>query len=113
MKIVNISKNTVIADHVALAVRPLARLVGLLNRKGLPKGEGLILKPCNSIHTFFMRFPIDALFVDKDYQVVKALPNLIPFRLTGIYLGSAFAIELPANTIQSTNTQQGDLLKIE
>ena len=112
MKIINTAKNTVLADNAVVAESPMARVIGLLNKKELPAGGALVIRPCNSIHTFFMRFPIDVLFVDKNNRVVKALPHLAPFRLSAIYFNAEFVIELPVNTIHSSNTQSGDPLSL-
>lgn len=112
MRIINVTRNTVLADNAVVADRLLARIVGLLNKKELKPGEGLILKPCTSIHTLFMRFAIDALFVDKNNQIIKAIPHLGPFRFTHPYFNAALTIELPCGTIESTSTQEGDTLKM-
>ncbi|MCX5709650.1 MAG: DUF192 domain-containing protein [Candidatus Omnitrophica bacterium] len=90
----------------------LARVKGLLGRKEFPAGEALILRPCNSIHTFFMRFPIDLLFMDKNNYVVGVVPALKPARLSKVFLRAACVIELPVGTIQSARTSKGDLLSI-
>lgn len=113
MKIINLTQNTLLASEAKVADSLFKRLKGLLGKRELLKGEALILKPCNSIHTFFMRFPIDVLFVSKDNRVIKAILRLKPFRLTCIYCNATFAIELPAGIIQSTSTHQDDLLLIE
>ena len=110
MKIINQTKNTLLAEDVIMADRPLKRIRGLLGRKEFKKGEAIILKPCNSIHTFFMRFPIDVLFIDKENRVIKAVSHLEPFRLTPVYFNSAFTVELPSGTISSTLTCEGDSL---
>ncbi len=64
-----------------MAARPLRRMRGLLGRRDLPRGEGLLLRPAASIHTFFMRFPIDAVFLDADGVVVGVAPDLPPWRV--------------------------------
>ena len=112
MRIVNKTKNTILAEEVILADAAFKRIKGLLGKKELKIGKALVLKPCSSVHTFFMRFPIDVLFVDKDNRIIKIIPSLKPFRLTGVYFHAAFAIELPAGTIQSTLTYKGDTLQI-
>ena len=94
-----------------MADSPFRRMKGLLGRKGLKPGEALILKPCNSIHTFFMRFAIDVLFVNKDSRVIKAISGIKPFRITYIYYHADFAVELAAGIIQSTSTSLGDLIE--
>jgi len=113
MRVVNISKDTLLADKAKMADTFFSRLVGLLNRNSLRKGEALILRPSNCIHSFFMRFRIDVIFLDKAGRVVKALPSFKPFRLSCIYFHSVTVIELPEGTIQLTSTQTGDTIKTE
>lgn len=67
-------------ERCALAATPVARLKGLLGRTGLEPDEGLLLKPAPAIHTFFMRFTIDAVFVDREMRVVGVAPRLRPWR---------------------------------
>lgn len=112
MKIINKTKNTILAEEVIIADTPFARFKGLLGRKELEKGKALILNPCNSIHTFFMQFTIDVLFVDKNNCVVKAVSNIKPGRMTPIYFKAAFVVELPAGTIGNTQTSPGNTLLI-
>ena len=111
MKIINVTRNTVLADNAIVAKTLLSRIIGLLNRKSLNQGEALVITHCSSIHTIFMRFSIDVLFVDKENKVIKAISNLKPFRLTYIYPRSSYVIELPTGTIESTHTQETDELK--
>jgi hypothetical protein len=113
MRIINITKNTILADNVTLARTALTRLKGLLFEKELKKGEALIIRPCNSIHTFFMRFKIDVLFVDSKNRIIKIYKEIRPFRLTPVYFKSAFSIELPSGTAAATNTSESDQLSIE
>jgi len=113
MKIINKTKNTVLAQNAICADRAFKRIKGLLGRKDFRQGEALIIKPCNSIHTFFMRFPIDALFVRKNNIIVKAISAIPPSRLTPIYFTACFVVELPSGTIQATSTLEGDILVIE
>ncbi len=113
MKIINQTKNTILAENAVMAQTPLARMKGLLARKELKQGEALILKPCNSIHMFFMRFAIDVIFVDKNNKVVHAVISIKPFRISNIYWRSVLAIELPTGTVQSSLTSQGDTILLE
>jgi len=113
MKIINKTKNTVLAEDAVVADTVFRRLKGLLGRKDFIKGEALIIKPCNSIHTFFMCFPIDVLFVDKDNIVIKALSSVKPFRFTNIYFNASLTIELPAGALESSSTQERDILILE
>ncbi len=111
MKIINLKNNIVLADKARVADTFWTRLVGLLNRKSLEKGEALILKPCSSIHTFFMRFSIDALFLDKNSKVIGIIHAIKPFRISPVYFGAYLAIELAAGTLQLTQTKLGDSIK--
>ncbi len=96
-----------------MADTPFKRVKGLLGRKGLKPGTAMVIKPCNSIHTLFMRFPIGVLFVDKENRIIKVISALKPFRITPVYFKAHFTIELPAGILESTSTCQGDILSIE
>jgi len=85
-------------------------MVGLLGRRSLAGDEGLLLTPCTSIHTFFMRFPIDILYLDREQVVVKAVRALRPFRLSACLKGGRSTLELPAGAIEASGTQVGDRL---
>lgn len=113
MKLTNQTRNIILADKLDVADNFLSRATGLLNRKELKAGEGLLIRPCNSVHSLFMRFAIDVLFVDKQNKIVKIIPFFKPFRLSGLYSTAFFVIELPAGTAQSSNTQPGDSLALE
>ena len=86
---------TVVCERCLLAETPLARMRGLLGRSGLPSGEGLLLRPAASIHTAFMRFTIDVVFLNKANEVVKVASELRPWR-TASCRGARAALELPA-----------------
>jgi uncharacterized membrane protein (UPF0127 family) len=110
MKIINAKNQAILADNLIFARGIFVRMKGLLGRRHLPKGAALLIKRCNSVHTFFMRFPIDVLFVGKDNRVVKAISRLRPFRISAVCWRSSFVIELPAGTIQATATSPNDQL---
>jgi uncharacterized membrane protein (UPF0127 family) len=110
--VTNPSRNdALVADKVELADRALSRLRGLLGRDGLADGEGLHIVPCNSIHMFFMRFPIDVAFLDEDLRVVKTVHQIRPWRATRIYLDAHSALELPAGALARSGTREGDQLR--
>jgi uncharacterized membrane protein (UPF0127 family) len=113
MQISNKSKNTILAKDAIVADTLFKRIKGLLGKRTFQQGQALIIEPCSSIHTFFMRFSIDVLFVDKNNRVIKAISAFPPFRFSNIYFSSAFVIELPSGTINSTSTSEGDPLLIE
>jgi uncharacterized membrane protein (UPF0127 family) len=103
----------ILADRIERAATPLARLRGLLGRRSLPHGQALLIEPCKSIHTFFMRFPIDAAFLSRDLRVLRAIPTLKPWRATLLYPRAAIAVELPAGTLVRTGTREGDTLEVD
>lgn len=111
--VLNTSKNVLIAQEAYIAATMESRLRGLLGRASLGSNEALILKPCNSIHTFFMRFPIDVLFLDKDMKVVKTIQNMGPNKLGPIIWKSRIAIELSSGKISQTSTQVGDKIELK
>ena len=110
-EIMNVTRNICLAKKAHIAQTPWKRVVGLLGRKALPEEGALVIKPCNSIHTFFMAFTIDVLFLDPQNKIVKAIKNMSPNRLSPIVWTSKMVIELPAGRISQTRTQIGDRLE--
>lgn len=110
MAILNQTKNTILAQEVEIADHPFSRMKGLLGRKVFLNGEALIIKPCNAIHTFFMHFAIDCLFLDQGNKVVRAISDLKPWRITPPYFSSLLVIELPAGIIKASSTEEGDII---
>ena len=88
------------------------RGVGLLGRAALPPGEGLYIDSCNSIHSLFMRFPFDAVFVDREWRVVHLIRAMPAFRISRIVWRAHGVVELPAGTVARTGTQVGDALEV-
>ena len=113
MRLVNQTRGGVLAERVERAITVRERLRGLLGRAGMTEGEALVIEPCTSIHTFFMRFSIDAAFLDRAGRVVRAISNLRPWRATRIYPSAAMVVELPAGTLARTGTIEGDQLAFE
>jgi uncharacterized protein len=113
MKIINRSRNTVLADKARIANNFFSRLIGLLNRSSLNPGEALIIYPSNSIHSFFMRFTFDAVFLDRNRQVIALIPSFKPFRTSRIYFKGVTTIELPGGAIQASKTQIKDEIVIQ
>jgi uncharacterized membrane protein (UPF0127 family) len=89
-----------------------SRLRGLIGSRPLEPGEGLLIVPCNSIHTHFMSFPIDVLYVDKALEVVAMDESMPPWRFGRYHRRAHFVIELPAGTLSATATQVGDQLQL-
>jgi uncharacterized protein len=86
------------------------RARGLLGRKNLPAGDGIVIWPCSSVHMFFMRFALDVIYIDREYRVVKTVSRLKPFRVSFGGRGAHAAIELPEGTVERSGTQPGDHL---
>lgn len=97
---------TLVCERCLLAETSLARLRGLLGRSGLSSGEGLLLRPAGSIHTAFMKFAIDAVFLDRDGRVLKVVPELVPWR-TAACRGSRAVLELPAGEAKRRGLRVG------
>lgn len=104
------SSGKMLATRITVAETVAARVRGLLGRKELPAGEGLLIRPCMSIHTFFMKFPIDAVFLDGDNRIVALHRALPPNRMTRIYPKARSVLELPAGTLDE-NIQHGELIE--
>lgn len=83
----------------------------MLGRKGLEHGGGLWIAPCESVHTFFMRFPIDLVYLDRKHIVRKVKDSVGPWRLSGC-ISARSVLELPAGTIRESKTERGDALEI-
>jgi uncharacterized protein len=113
VRLVNRTRGAVLADRVESAERMRDRLRGLLGRAALRSGEALAIRPCTSIHTLFMRFAIDAVFLDRRGRVVRALAGLRPWRATRFHLRAEQVVELPAGTLARTGTREGDELEFE
>ncbi|HOJ79955.1 MAG TPA: DUF192 domain-containing protein [Clostridiales bacterium] len=113
MTVTNVTRKTVLADKCEVASTFFARFRGLQFRKELPPGHGLLITPCNSIHMFFMRFPIDALFIDSENRIVHIYEGIKPWRVSGIIKNAHCVLELPSGTVYSTGTVTGDLLDMQ
>lgn len=100
-----------LASDVEIAAGLWARAKGLLGRDGLPDGHGLYLNDCQSIHSFFMRFPFDALFVDKEWHVLHLISAMPANRASRHVWRAKGIFELPAGVIQATDTHLGDTLE--
>ena len=96
----------------AVADRPLSRLLGLMGRRALAPGEGLLLKPTPSIHTWFMRFPIDAVFLDSELRVLGVKPELGPWRFAG-RRGTRAVLELPGGEARRIGLEPGAVLEFD
>jgi uncharacterized membrane protein (UPF0127 family) len=108
----NITRGTVLGDAIDIADTSEKRTTGLLKHKELRNGEGLWIVPCEGVHTFFMKFAIDLVYVDRKHVVRKVVSNVGPWRLS-MCLPAHSIIELPAGAVGPTATCRGDQLAFE
>jgi uncharacterized membrane protein (UPF0127 family) len=97
----------------ALADTPWTRMVGLLRHASLAPGDGIVLVPCGLVHTCFMRFAIDLLFVDRKGAVLRAVEAVPPFRLVWGGWRARTTVELPAGTLRRAGIGAGDAIRLE
>ena len=112
-RVMNLTRNTPLADQAARADTFMERFKGLMGVTDLPLGQGLHIAPCNSIHTFFMKIPIDAVFLNAGNEVVDVCHALPPWRMSKVYFGAKSVLELPAGTASASQTKAGDQLSFE
>jgi len=105
------SDGRTVCERCARAESPFHRMRGLLGRRSLEPGEGILLRPAGSIHTAFMRFAIDAVFVDADGRVVRVVDSLRPWR-TASAKGAKAVIELPAGAAATAGLEPGERLQL-
>ncbi len=113
MRITNETRGTTLAERATLARSFWSRLRGLMFRRELPAGEGLVFNRNSSVHTFWMRFPIDVIFTDRQDVVVGMREAMPPGRPYAGARGAYRTVELPAGVIAETSTQPGDQLRFE
>ena len=101
-----------VAARVEEADSFLRRGLGLMFRRELPAGHGLALTPCNSIHMFFMRIPLDVVFLSREGTVVRVYHGIRPWRVSRIVRGAHTAVELPAGTLRRAGVDTGAHLRL-
>jgi uncharacterized protein len=107
----NVTRGTTLAGKLELAGTGDSRRKGLLGRDSLPEGTGLWIAPCESVHTFFMRFAIDLVYLDRKLVVKKVRSSVGPWRVSACFRAHS-VLELPAGTIEATRTMCGDEVEI-
>jgi len=111
LALTNRRNNRIVAATLITAFDSASRRKGLLDRASLADGSAMIIAPTSAIHTFAMRFTIDVIFVSKEGRVLKVRPHVKPRRIAAAW--RAFAVvELPAGTIEHSDTRAGDRLQI-
>ena len=113
VRVENLTREQTLVSEGRVADGEWTRLRGLIGHDPLEPGQGLLIVPCSSIHTHFMSFPIDVLFVDKTQKVVGINERLKPWRFCRLFRNVRFVIELPAGTIEQTGTKPGDQLQVQ
>lgn len=108
MLVRNETQNTILISEAKLAASFLTRLKGLLGADPLQPGQGLVLKGVKSIHTLFMGFPLDVIYLDANKTVIRTDTNMVPYRLGPYLHQAAYVLELPVGAIESSHTSLGD-----
>jgi uncharacterized membrane protein (UPF0127 family) len=107
----NQRSGAVLAERVLTAFDSETRRTGLLKHATFPEGEALVIAPTSAIHTFFMKFPIDVVFVGRDGRVLKLRSRVAPWRIA-VGFGAHAVVELPAGVLSRVDTIQGDILEV-
>lgn len=110
--LVNLNNGQVVATELEQAHTFLTRLKGLMGRAALMPGQGLEIRPCNSVHTCFMQFDLDLIFLDKDRRILHLERSMQPWRMSKIIKAATIVVELPGGTIDATGCEIGHLLKV-
>jgi len=113
MKLINKNNEIILSDKLKIANNPLSRMIGLLGKRKLNKGEGLYIIPCNSIHSFFMKFKFDVIFINKKNKIVYLIEDMPAWRASKICFSANSVIELPSGVIKETKTNIGDILEFK
>jgi uncharacterized membrane protein (UPF0127 family) len=111
MNLRNITRATTVGTRITIADTSLTRLLGLLGKRRLDAGCGLLIRPSSGVHTFGMLFSIDVVALSKNLQVLKLWPRLAPFRMTSVSLKTHSMLELPAGQIADCGMKVGDQLE--
>ena len=111
-RLVNQDRATILAEQVRLAGGSVGRRSGLRRRASLPITEGLAIAPCEAIHTFGMRFPIDVVFLDTRYRIRRLVERLKPNRIA-VCFAAALAVELSSGALRRSHSSTGDVLRFE
>ena len=111
--VINTSKATVVGSRIMVADSFLTRLIGLMGRRTLEPGRGLLIAPSSGVHTCWMRMKIDIAAIDKSYRIVKLANSVKPWRISCLSLKASSILELPAGHIESCGLKVGDQLELQ
>jgi uncharacterized protein len=113
LRLVHPRTGLVLVERLQVPRSSMGRGVGLMFRRELPPGDGMWITPCNGIHMFFMRFAIDAVFLDRRVRVVRVYAGLRPWRVVPLVWRAHSVLELPAGTVAALALERGEPLSIE
>lgn len=111
MKVLNQTRNTILVERLRVADSFFKRLKGLLGTKELPAGEALLIRPCNAIHMFGMRYALDIAFVSRENRILQTIRALQPGQMAK-FSQAAYVLELPCGALDASGTEPGDVLQI-
>lgn len=113
LKSISIFKNnTLLVPNAKLAATLFEKMKGLLGTKELKKNEGLLIPDCKQVHTYFMNYPIDVLFLDSEYKILKK-QTLEPWKISPWIYKSKAVLELPKGFAEQKQLQEGDKLEVK
>jgi uncharacterized membrane protein (UPF0127 family) len=110
LRVMNVTRGTELAEKVEVAKSGGRRSKGLLGRKGLEPGEGLWIVPCEAIHTFFMQFDIDLIYLDRKLRIKKVASGVPPWRMSAC-LSAYSVLELPSGAVHESQSRPGDMVE--
>ncbi len=108
-----VDTNCIVVPQLEVAATVWTQTVGLMGRKEIPLDGGLLIPHCNAIHTAFVRFPIDVLFLDRDLTVVRAISALAPWRIVGFVRNAKSVVELPVGTLVFNRIEVGQRFVVD
>lgn len=113
VRIRNKTNNEVILEEVYVADNFFTRLRGLTGKNGLKPGEALLIKPCNSVHSFHMKFLFDVVFIDKDYKVIHIINSMKPWKTSPVFRKAKFVIETTGDYLSARLSTDDEIEIIE
>ena len=113
LRVVNSTRGTLVGASVRVAESGLTRIVGLLGERELLPGDGLLIVPSQGVHTLGMRFAIDIVVLDGEWNVIAIRRELRPFRMTRVFWEAAAVLELRSGIVDSSSTLVGDTLEFQ
>jgi uncharacterized membrane protein (UPF0127 family) len=112
LSIIDATNSRNVCSCAVLANTFLSRLVGLLGKRELPEGAGLLIRPSSGVHTFGMSFPIDIVSLDKQNRVIGLFEKTGPWKVSGVSLRTHSVLELPPGRIRQCGVSIGDQLEL-